>query len=254
MAARGQPSRLWRLTSLFLSAIVVGLLLAPLLGLAPWMPTLGLMRNQFSSSVGREHMLPAPPVRCRDIERVSFGGSSFTAACAGQAPSFDRRFYVVKNAGMLTGVGLVRSRDGASLDDLGPLDGVPFTVFWSPSSYRFFANRKRDSGLDQLHVFEVRGERIFANPALAEDAAGVLRTRRPCMTPEDIGVSGVRWGRDGRRIAMLVWSRRQACGGTGGWRPLWMIGDVVSGRIDPESVRTRGRLDPLPADGPYATL
>jgi hypothetical protein len=251
---RRQSSRRPQIVAALLSAALVVCILLPLLGGNAWLPAMGMMRDRFASSVGSEHELPAPPTRCLDIERVMFGGYRFSAACAGQAPSFDRRFYVVKNAGMLTGVGLVRGGSGASLDDLGELDGVPFTLFWSPSSYRFFANRKHDDGLDRLHAFDVRGTAAIELPALTEAAAGVLRERRPCMTAEDIGVSGVRWGRDGRRIAMLVSSRHAACGGTGGWRPLWMVGDALTGQVDPQSIRTRGRLDPLPADGPYATL
>ena len=254
MAAPGLRSRRPNLVASLLSAALVVVILLPLLGFGAWLPTLGIVRDGSASDAGTAHEAPAPPKACRNEEPVSFGGYRFSAECAGQAPSFDRSLYVVKNPGTLTGVGLVRGGTGESLDDLGVLDGAAFTLFWAPRAYRFFANRKRDGGLDRLRLFEVRGERIGELPRLPVAAAEVLRARRPCMTDDDIAVSGVRWGADGRRIALLVYSRHAACGGTGGWRPLWMIGDALTGAIDPASVRTRGRLDPLPADGPYATL
>lgn len=240
--------------ALLLSATLVVVILLPLLGIQSWLPALGMARDRPESGPGTRHEVPPPPTGCREQTRVSFGGYRFGAICASQAPSFDRRLYVVKNAGTLAGVGLVRGGTGESLGDLGVLDGAPFTLFWSPRAHRFFANQRRGNALERMRLFDVRGAEAEERPALAEAAAQVLRARRPCMTDDDIGVSGVRWGSDGRRVALLVYSRREACGGTGGWRPLWMIGDARTGRIDPDSIRTRRVRETVPVGGPYATL
>jgi hypothetical protein len=244
------------LAALLLSALIV---VSGALAVLRWQPAFsgfGVMRSGEGSSAGVSR--GAPPTSgpgCREERRVIHGGYRFLPACYGHAPSFDGAYLVVKNAGRLTGVGLVRGGSGESLDDLGVLDdGAPFVVFWSPAGYRFFANQQRDQGMERLRLFEVRDDRIVSTPALADAASAVLRKARPCLGAEDVMISGVRWGRDGRRVVLLAYGWREACGGSGSWRRLWMIGDVVTGRIDPGSVRPHRARRPLPSDGPYATL
>jgi len=235
-------------------AIVTGGVFA-VLAWRPLLPGIGLMRSDAAASAGARYPAPGDASQCGGEQQVGQGGYSFTPLCRGQAPSFDRHYYVVKNAGLGTGVGLVRGGSGESLADLGPLDrGAPFTLFWSPVDHRFFANQRPQGELERFHLFEMRGDRVVESHALAAAAREVLRTRRPCLTDGDIAVSGLRWSRDGGRIALLVYARREGCGGTGNWQLLWMIGDSRTGRIDSQSVRIRRGRAPLPADGPYATL
>ena len=240
--------------ALFLSlAIVTGGLFA-VLAWRPMLPGIGLMRSDAAASAGARYAAPGDASQCGE-QRVGRGGYSFTSLCRGQAPSFDRRYYVVKNAGLGTGVGVVRGGTGESLADLGPLDtGAPFTLFWSPVGYRFFANQRPQSGRERFHLFEMRRDRVVESQALDDAAREVLRTRRPCLTDNDVAVSGLRWSRDGRSIALLVCARREGCAGTGNWQLLWMIGDARTGQIDPQSIRLRRGRAPLPADGPYARL
>jgi hypothetical protein len=161
----------------------------------------------------------------------------------------------VKNAGRLSGVGLVRGGSGASLDDLCVLDDDHgFTAFWSPTNYRFFANQQQAGGSERFHLFAVRADRIITRPKMEDAAREVLRASRPCLTPADVAISGVGWSADGRRIVLLAYGRREACGGSGSWRRIWMIADADTGRIDPASIRPHRARQPLPADGPYATL
>lgn len=241
--------------ALFLSlAIVTGGLFA-VLAWRPLLPAIGLMRSDAAASAGARYPAPGDPSQCGGEQQTGRGGYRFTSLCRGQAPSFDRHYYVVKNAGLGTGVGVVRGGSGESIADLGLLDtGAPFTLFWSPTEYRFFANQRPQGDRERFHLFEMRRDRVVESHALDDAAREVLRTRRPCLTDDDVAVSGLRWSRDGGRIALLVYARREGCGGTGNWQLLWMIGDSRTGRIDPQSIRLRRGRVPLPADGPYARL
>lgn len=248
----GRPN----LAALTLSAALVAGGALAVLRWQPAIPGLGVVRSGggLGAAVVREAPATSGP-GCREERRVIHGGYRFLTGCSGQAPSFDARFYVVKNAGRNTGVGLVRGGSGQSLDDLGTLDdGRAFSIFWSPVNHRFFANQQLNPGFDRFRLFEVRGDRLVESRVLGEAAAQILLARRACLAPADIAVSGIRWGADGRRAALLVHARREACGGTGNARPLWMIGDVVTGRIERGSLRPRSGRAPLPQDGPYATL
>lgn len=244
------------LAALLLSALVVALGAAAVLRWQPVIPGLGVVRGGEGSQAGISRQ--APPTSapgCREERRVAHSGYRFLPACYGHAPSSDGAYLVVKNAGRFQGVGLVRGGRGESLDDVGVLDdGTPFVLFWSPQGHRFFANQQRADGGEAFHLFEVRRDRIVALPALAETARAVLLEMRPCLTRGDVAVSGVRWGADSRRVVLLVYGRREACGGSGSWRRLWMIGDAVTGRIDPASIRLHRARQPLPSDGPYAGL
>ena len=140
-------------------------------------------------------------------------------------------------------------------DDLATLDdGQPFVLFWAPDSRSFYVNHQVAGGTERLHYFTIHKGSLVQSRALDDSASALVQARRDCLTPRDVAISGIRWGRDGRRVALLAYARRAACNGMGNWRPLWMIGDAATGRIDPGSVRGRSGRAPLPADGPYATL
>jgi hypothetical protein len=244
------------IAALLLSALIVAVGAFAVLRWQPAISGFGVMRSGEGLPVGVSRRAPATSgPGCREERRVIHGGYRFLPACYGHAPSFDGAYLVVKNAGRLKGVGLVRGGSGKSLDDLSALDdGAPFVLFWSPANHRFFANQQRDEGMERLRLFEVRGDRIAETPALADAASEVLRAARACLDTDDVMVSGVRWSDDGRRVVLLAYGRREACGGSGSWRRLWMIGDITTGRIDPASIRPHRARQPLPSDGPYATL
>jgi hypothetical protein len=240
--------------ALALSAAIVATALAAALGWRPLLPGFGVMRSGADSSAGTRRVAPPGEAGCGE-QRVIHGGYRFLPRCHGQAPSFDRRYYVVKNAGIGTGVGLVRGGSGESLADIAWLDtNAPFNLFWSPVDHRFFANRQAPGRVERFRLFAVRGDRVVESEGMVDAARDVLLARRPCLAAEDVALSGIRWSRDGRRIALLAYARREACGGMGNWRPVWMIGDPLTGAIEPGSVRVRHGRAPLPADGPYAAL
>lgn len=241
--------------ALALASAVIAAGLAGALGWRPQLSGLGMMQTGAASSAGPRRAAQPGETGCGGARRVIHGGYRLLPRCHGQAPSFDRRYYVVKNAGIGTGVGLVRGGSGESLADLAALDsGFPFVVFWSPADHRFFANQQRAHAREAFRLFAVRDDRVIEMPALGQAARGILLARRPCLARDDVAVSGIRWSGDGRRIALLAYARPEACGGMGNWRPIWMIGDTRTGGIDPESIRVRQGRAPLPADGPYARL
>jgi hypothetical protein len=191
-------------------------------------------------------------------------GYQFIVGCPGRSESPDGRSAVVLRGGEGGGV-ILTGRDGRLQDEIPNLaDAMPFVLFWSPRSNWFFANHYLGSGLDRLRVFEiVNGSAIERSAVFAEATKRMVR-RYPCLgRGASIVASGWKWSRDGRRIAMIVYARPDSCGNFDAqgnwqvgpnWHRLWMIGDVESGRIDPASVRIRRDGEPMPTDGPYATL
>ena len=192
-------------------------------------------------------------------------GYQFIATCPGRSKSPDGRFAVVQEAGEEGGVFLSDSA-GRVLDDIASLaDDMPFVVYWSPRSDWFFANHYLGSSLERLRVFEIVNRTAIERSAVFAEATREMVRRYRCLGRHaNVVASGWRWSRDGRRIAMIVHARPDACGESDSqgywrpgpdWHPLWMIGDVATGRIDPASVRVRrGGVGPMPKDGPYAAL
>ena len=138
-------------------------------------------------------------------------------------------------------------------------------LYWSPDSAWLFANHYRGSTMERLRVFQIVNRTVVERSAVYAEAIRTAVARYPCLgRSAAVYASGWRWSRDGRRIAMTVYARPDACHvqtGRGIWEPagrwevLWMIGDAASGRIDPASVRIReGGAAPIPTDGPYASL
>jgi hypothetical protein len=195
-------------------------------------------------------------------------GYRFNPGCPGSAPSPNGRLAVA-----MTDRGRVELTDraGGVLDEIAALNApgfdedMPFTVSWSPKSDWFFANHYLGSSLERLRVFHIVNRGVFEQSGVFANATRIAVSRYPCLGRKaTVVASGWRWSRDGRRIAMAVYARPDACQEddgpsswttTGEWEVLWMIGDVETGRIDPASVRVRpGGVGPMPTDGPYATL
>jgi hypothetical protein len=193
------------------------------------------------------------------------GGYQFIATCPGKAVSPDGQWAVVTDSGEEAGTRL-ENRAGELEDDLTVLrDSMPFVVFWSPRSNWFFVNHYLGSGQDRLRVFEIVNRTAVERSSVFASAIKVAVSRYPCLARgASMAASGWRWSRDGKRIAMIVYTSPAACHvegppgewhQKGEWEPLWMIGDVETGRIDPASVRVRhDGVGPMPTDGPYARL
>ena len=203
-----------------------------------------------------------------DCSHVAAGlagpGYQFIATCPGRSESPDGRFAVVRRGGEQGGV-ILSDRAGRVLDEIPSLnDAMPFVLFWSPRSTWFFANHYLGSGQDRLRVFEIVNGSAIERSAIFAEATREIVHRYPCVRQASVAASGWRWSRDGRRIAMIVYTRPDACVEEDGegrwvpvadWEPLWLIGDAETGRIDPASVRVRRNgVGPMPTDAPYAGL
>lgn len=192
-------------------------------------------------------------------------GYQFILTCPGRAVSPNGRFAIVQEPGERGGV-FVADAQGRHLDDLNSLDdGMPFAVHWAPNGDRFFANHYLGSGSSRLRVFEIVHGSVVERSGVFGEASREIVSRYPCLGRRSlIFASGWKWSRDGRKIAMAVYARPDAClvqiregvwEPDGEWEVLWMIGDAASGRILPSSVRVRpDGTGPIPADGPYSKL
>lgn len=192
-------------------------------------------------------------------------GYQFIATCPGRAVAPNGQ-WAVEQVGREAGGVRLADADGRHLDEIPNLtDGMPFVLFWSPRSDWFFANHYQGSAKERLRVFQIVNRQAIERSAIFAEATRIAVERYPCLgRSATVYASGWRWSRDGRRIAMTVYSRPDAClvergpdywVPAGDWEVLWMIGDAESGRIDPASVRVRpSGIGPMPTDGPYATL
>lgn len=192
-------------------------------------------------------------------------GYQFIATCPGRAVAPDARWAVVQREGEGGGIILV-SEGERLLDEIPALtDAMPFVLYWSPDSTWFFANHYQGSSMERLRVFEIVNRTVVERSAVYAAAIRTAVARYPCLgRGAAVYASGWRWSRDGRRIAMTVYARPDACHvetrpgvwePAGRWEVLWMIGDAETGRIDPASVRVRqDGVGAMPADGPYASL
>lgn len=207
-----------------------------------------------------------------DCSHVAAGlggkGYQFIVTCAGKAVSPDGRYAVTTKGGEPEEGDIPKLRDsrGRDLDELRALaDAMPFVLFWSPRSDWFFVNHYQGSGQDRLRLFQVVNRVAVERSDVFAEATRIMVERHPCLgRTAMVMASGWRWSRDGRRVALVAYSRPDACQvergrgnwvADGNWDVLWMIGDVANGRIDPASIRIRrDGVGPMPKDGPYATL
>lgn len=192
-------------------------------------------------------------------------GYQFIATCPGRATSPGGRWAVVQQGGDAADV-VLADAGGRLLDEIPNLnDATPFVLLWAPKGDWFLANHYQGSGHERLRVFEIVNRTVVERSAVYADAVRTAVARYPCLgRTATVFASGWRWSRDGRRIAMTVYARPDAClveRGPGKWVPdgdwevLWMIGHAATGRIDPASVRVRvDGVGEMPSDGPYAEL
>jgi len=190
-------------------------------------------------------------------------GYQFIVTCPGKALSPDGRFVVEQEGGKTSEI-FVSDREGRKLETLYALmDGMPFVVMWSPKGDWFAANHYLGSGSDRVRLFQVFNTMAVERSAVFAEAARTITARYPCLARgASIYASAWKWSLDGRRVAMAVYARPDAClvktrmdrwEPDGDWEVLWVIGDVESGRIDPASVRVRANgVGPMPDKGPYA--
>jgi hypothetical protein len=207
---------------------------------------------------------PPPGLDCSGLgRRGGLAGYQFHPPCAGRAVAPNGRWAVEVVAG--TGRVQLSGPEGQLLDEIpGLADAMPFVVYWSPRSDWFFANHYLGSGLEQLRIFQIVNRSVIERSSVYAYATDEMVSRFPCLgRAATVVASGLRWSRDGRRIALTAYARPDAClveregawVAHGQWEPLWMIGDVESGHIDGSSVRVRPDGGPeLPTDGPYAAL
>jgi hypothetical protein len=204
---------------------------------------------------------------CSHVEDGLGGpGYQFVNACPGHSQSPDGRFAIVQRGGESGGSVMLSDKSGELRDEIPSLmDAMPFVLFWQPQSAWFFVNHYLGSGLERLRVFEIVNRSAIERSSVFAEATREMVRRYPCLGRHaSVVASGWQWSRDGRRIAMVVYARPDAClepDGKGNWvpqgdwQPRWMIGDAATGRIDPASVRVRRNgVGPMPADGPYAAL
>lgn len=191
-------------------------------------------------------------------------GYQFIVTCPGKAVAPAGKWAVVQQPGDAGGV-FLSGTNGKRLNNIPELrDGMPFVVYWSPRSDWFFANHYLGSSQEQLRPFQIVNGKAIHREAVYLDAGRVMARKYPCLKDFQAAASGWKWSPDGRRIAMAVYARPDACHvetspgiwePRGKWEVLWMIGDVETGKIDPASVRVRkDGTAPFPTDGPYANF
>jgi hypothetical protein len=195
-------------------------------------------------------------------------GTQFVGGCAGIAWSPDGRYAVRqdkrigKDAEGATV--LLVGRRNEPWDDISALrDDMPFVVKWSPNARWFYVNHYLGSSQDRLRLFEVVNHSAVEQSGIYADAIRAMVARYPCLARHaTVVASAWRWSHDGNKLLLVAYTRPDACsaepgerivGRPGDWEPLWMIGDVRTGRIDRASIRMRSKdTGPPPKDGPYA--
>jgi len=188
------------------------------------------------------------------------GSYQFVSGCEGRAVSPDGAFAIVLREYDGSPPIVLQDGQGQTLAPIPELaDGMPFRVSWAPDSRWLYVNHHVGSFMDTIRVFEVVDNSLVARTALVESVLRVATSRYPCLAPGMINPNGVRWMPDGHRIVVVTISRPDACSADwtdtpGEWRPLWMIGDIRSGIVEPESIRVQPADAPfqMPTDGPYA--
>ncbi|MDP1027871.1 hypothetical protein Q5H91_11650 [Sphingomonas sp. KR1UV-12] len=189
-----------------------------------------------------------------DCKAVGFDEAHRTyqmvATCAGKAISPNGRYAIVQRAYRDRQPPiLLQDTRGRTLMRLTMLsDDMPFAVLWSPDSHWIAVNHHVGSFMDRLHLFEMVGDKAVERSTLIRAARHVVTRRYPCLTPDAVLPNALRWSKDGHHLVMVTISSLYACSDTaksGDWWPLWMIGDVRTGKIDVASVRVDKADGPL---------
>lgn len=185
----------------------------------------------------------------------------FVATCPGRAMSPDRRLVVVQRSYRDRQPPIeIRDAAGKTLGRLSSIsDDMPFVVLWSPDSHWVAINHHVGSFMDELHLFEIVGRKIVERPGLVKTVKQHAVRRYPCLTPAAVLPGAMRWSKDSHRLMLVTISSLYACSETakkGDWWPLWMIGDIRTGRIDPASIRIDKGDGPLrePRDPMYRSF
>lgn len=209
---------------------------------------------------GTSPQATALDANCADVGGDVKHGYQFIVTCAGRSYSPDRRYSIVQRAYNERQPQIeVRDARGRTIATLKSLsDDMPFRVFWSRDSRWFFVNHHVGSFMDVMQLFEIVGGSVVERDALVRSAVRTATRRFPCLPSRGVLPNGGRWLPDGRRIVLVTISRPGACADSTrhrrDWKPLWMIGDARTGRIDPQSVRIARGDGELrePRNGPYA--
>ncbi len=228
-------------------------------------PVLALPQDGQTRPAKRSDRGRARNVDCSAVGRQPGASAyAFQPDCAGRSIAPNGRWGVE----MIAGTGNVRlaGPDGRTIDDIATLaDGIPFVLEWSPGSDWFFVNHALGRGEERLRLFQIVNRSVVERSALFAEASREMVRRFPCLgRGGEVRASGRRWSSDGRRVALVAYAPADAClvrrgagdfAIAGAWEPLWMIGEVESGRIDPDSVRAdAGDITDLPPDGAYAAF
>ena len=164
---------------------------------------------------------------------------------------------------------LVEDASGRILDRIPDInDGMPLVLRWSPRGDWFLINHYAGSGLEQPRVFQITPSGVVEHRRHLQTGLARAHVMSPCLPVEKMGMtgSGLKWSRDGRRLAWVFATRPDMCvfyGDMSGpippdkrWKPFLMISDVQTGEIVEDSVRLLpgdGKWD-FPTDGPYANF
>lgn len=228
-------------------------------------PMLWLPRDGQTTPAPREDRGQALVVDCDGVGRDP-GATAYTfrPPCAGRSIAPNGRWGVEVIAG--TGAVRLAGPNGVTIDDIPNLtDGMPFVLEWSSRPDWFFVNHALGRGEERLRVFQIVNRSVVERSALFAEASREMVRRYPCLGRNGaVRASGRRWSGDGRSVALVAYAPTDAClvrGAAGdfaiegAWEPLWMIGEVETGQIDPASVRARaGGIADLPPDGAYAAF
>jgi hypothetical protein len=251
----------------FFAALATGDLPAWMLQFGPdgrnGIPILSSPRSGQTTPAQRDDRGREPVLDCDAVGREP-GASAyrFQPPCSGRSIAPNGRWGVEVIA--RTGAVRLAGPDGLTIDQIPNLaDGMPFVLEWSPRSDWFLVNNALGDGEERLRVFQVVNRSVVERSALFAEASREMVSRFPCLGRSgEVRVSGRRWSADGSRIALVAYAPADSClvrrgagdfAVEGEWKPLWMIGEVGTGRIDPASVRAgAGGISDLPSDGPYA--
>lgn len=199
------------------------------------------------------------------------GGIQFVAICPQSSTSPDDRWRLVQTppVGAEENYSVfIETGDGKRIGAVPGLnDHMPFILYWSPRRDWFLVNHWQGSGLQRPRVFQIADGRVMEHDAFLKRGEDKAREISPCLPAAKswlwVTGDGLRWSKDGRRLAWAFNTRPDMCFSEAElrgpilpdkqWKPFLMISDIESGKIVEGSVRLLpdAKWD-FPADGPYA--